>query len=121
MTIAELQAEIVRIMNQIKQLQALLAELRGSSVPSDFTFNNNIRLYTKHPDVVYLKMILDKEVEHLKWTNTDYFGDRTLSAVKAFQNKYKQEISNIVGYTIKASGYVGPGTRAQLNRILENY
>ena len=47
-----------------------------------------------------------------------YFGIRTKTAVIAFQLKYKNEISAVTGYTIKGTGYVGPGTRAKINELL---
>jgi hypothetical protein len=36
---------------------------------------------------------------------------------KLFQERYKEEISNIVGYKIKITGFVGLGTRTKLNEI----
>jgi len=50
-----------------------------------------------------------------------YFGNKTLTAVKNFQQKYKQEISNYAGYTISCTGYVGPATIKKLNQLLNTY
>ena len=123
MSISELKERILEILTQIAKLQALLVQMKGGEaiydIPAGFQFNNPLKLGMRHQDVVYLKILLNNEVEHSAWTNSDYFGSKTLSAVKAFQRKYRDDISEIVGYEISASGYVGMGTRVKLNEILE--
>lgn len=102
------------------------AALRGEPVtpvtpegiPAGFTFEKNLSSGMSDPDVVYLKIVLDAEVDHESWTGSEYFASKTKAAVVAFQTKYKDEISATVGYTISCSGYVGPGTRTQLNALL---
>ncbi len=48
---------------------------------------------------------------------TGNFSGITLRAVMLFQETYRNEISKIVGHQIKGTGFVGTGTRTQLNRI----
>jgi len=86
--------------------------------PSDFQFKENLSLGVQHNDVIQLKTILDAEVDHEAWQGTEYFGAKTLAAVKAFQEKYRNEISEFAGYQIGCTGFVGKGTRAMLNKIL---
>jgi len=87
-------------------------------IPSSFTFKKNLYVGISDSDVVYLKMILDKEVVHEKWSGNNYFGLKTFSAVKKFQEKYKNEISGFAGYQIKCTGFLGAGTRAKINQLL---
>lgn len=87
-------------------------------IPAGFTFNKNLYYGMKNQDVVYLKIMLAAEGCVSGLANTTYFGPKTLEAVKCFQNKYKSEISQAAGYTIQGTGFVGIGTRAQLNTLL---
>ncbi|MBU4299266.1 fibronectin type III domain-containing protein [Patescibacteria group bacterium] len=119
MTTAELRAEIIRITALISQLQALLGKPVIEGIPDGFTFAKNLKAGMSNSDVVYLKKILDVEVpDHAKWTGTKYFGSKAKAAVVKFQKKYSADISAVAGYTIKASGFVGTGTRAKLNQLL---
>jgi len=49
-------------------------------------------------------------------TTGNFFGI-TLAGVQMFQRTYSKEISDIVGYQIRATGYVGLGTRGLLNKM----
>lgn len=89
-----------------------------SSIPSGFKFERNLYYGVNNPDVVYLKIILNSEGCVSGLSNTQWFGPKTLLGVKCFQNKYKSEISQFAGYSIKATGFVGKGTLAKLNQIL---
>jgi len=96
--------------------QGFTLSLKGET-PSDFQFEENLSMGIRHNDVIHLKSILDGEVEHEPWQGTEYFGAKTLAAVKAFQEKYRNEISEVAGYQIGCTGFVGKGTRAMLNKI----
>ena len=121
-TIAELQGQIAEILAQINPLQVQLDVLRGEvayeGIPADFTFEKNLSVGMSDPDVVYLKIVLDAEVDHAEWTGTEYFGSKTKTAVVVFQTKYHAEISEVAGYDIAGTGFVGTGTRTKLNEIL---
>ncbi len=138
MTIPELQATITEILQAIQQLQALIAQLTLqddsgqadiSGIPSSYIFNTNLRYGQYSTEVQYLQILLNADpstrVSQTGWgspgNESMYFGSKTKAAVIVFQLKYKSEISATVGYTIKGSGYVGPGTRAKINQLLEQY
>ncbi len=87
-------------------------------IPVGFKFNENFSFGTSKQDVVYLKIILAAEGCVSGLANTSYFGTETLKGVKCFQNKYKIAISATAGYQIASTGYVGLGTRFQLNSFL---
>jgi len=89
-----------------------------TGIPTGFTFAKNLSQGMTDSDVVNLKIILAAKECVTGLSNNQYFGSLTLAGVKCFQNKYKTEISAFAGYTISASGFVGAGTRAQLNALL---
>lgn len=122
MTTAELRVEISRILTLISQFRTQLAEISPApaGIPAGFTFAKNLSAGMSNPDVAYLKKILDVEVpDHVKWTGNKYFGSKVKAAVVKFQKKYSADISAATGYTIKASGFVGKGTRAKLNQLIK--
>jgi len=120
--IAELSATLQALQNQLNALQGQGTTPSASTytgIPAGFTFTKNLYQGMRDQDVVYLKKVLDVEVpDHASWSGTNYFGSKTKAAVIAFQTKYKTEISNYAGYTISCTGFVGKGTRAQLNALL---
>ncbi|MFA5878035.1 MAG: right-handed parallel beta-helix repeat-containing protein [Candidatus Staskawiczbacteria bacterium] len=81
----------------------------------NYIFLKNLHLGINDPDVVSLKQILASEQCVIGLANTDYFGTKTSAGVKCFQSKYKAEISQLAGYSILGTGYVGIGTRGWLN------
>ena len=89
-----------------------------AGIPSNFTFKKNLYSNISNLDVVYLKIILAAEGCVSGLTNTQWFGPKTLIGVKCFQNKNRAEISATAGYQISATGFVGTGTRAKLNKLL---
>jgi hypothetical protein len=122
--VEELTAKIAGLQAQIAQLRAALSEIsdkRPGTIPDGFSFEKNLSFSMTDSDVAYLKIILDKEVSHQTWSGNGYFGKSALAAVKLFQEKYKNEISQFSGYPIQASGFVGKGTRAKLNQIMRNF
>ena len=111
----------------LAELTALYNTLQGqqtgggttyTGIPTGFTFTKNLSQGMTDSDVVNLKIVLAAKECVTGLSNNQYFGSLTLAGVKCFQNKYKTEISAFAGYTISASGFVGAGTRAQLNALL---
>ena len=129
MTIAELQAEIVKITALIAQLQAQLAELIGIpaivGVPAEFTFQTNLKYGQVLIDVKYLQIVLNSDPQTRLAVSgvgspgreTNYFGPLTKAAVTKFQEKYADEILAPWELT-KGTGLVGKTTRAKLNQLL---
>ena len=50
---------------------------------------------------------------------TGNFYGITLKSVKLFQETYRKDIEKVLGHSIHATGFVGPGTRAILNKIFK--
>jgi hypothetical protein len=123
-TVEELQTQINNLLATLSSLQTQLAALQGgggttyTGIPAGFTFTKNLSQGMTDPDVVNLKIILAAEGCVTGLSNNQNFGSLTLAGVKCFQNKYKTQISTYAGYTISASGFVGAGTRSQLNALL---
>lgn len=114
--IALLQKEVIKLKIQIDEI---LNRRKGNkNIPVSFTFEKNLFLGMDDIGIIYLKIFLDREVSHQEWSGSSYFGSKTQQAVKTFQEKYKAHISEIVGYEINSTGFVGPGTRAKINEIL---
>ena len=89
-----------------------------TGIPDDFLFTKNLSLGSRSTDVVYLKVILANEGCLFPSFTSNYFGLSTLAGAKCFCNKYKTEISEIVGYNVNCTGFVGTGVRAKLNNLL---
>ncbi len=87
-------------------------------IPTGFSFSNNLAIGSRTQDVVYLKLILAEQGCVSNLGNTNYFGVQTLAGVRCLQNKYKSQISQTAGYQISSTGFVGVGTRTQLNALL---
>jgi ABC-type transport system substrate-binding protein len=83
-----------------------------------FQFKEDLKLGSKGKEVEELQKCLarDKEIYPLAKIDGN-FDTLTKKAVVRFQEKYKEEISKIVGYPISINGFVGKGTRAKLNEI----
>jgi len=110
-----LKTEIARVQAQIN---AILGQ-KTQEIPSNFRFEKNLYYGMTNSDVVYLKNILEKEGLLKDIQRTEWFGPKTKEAVIGFQKKYKNEISNLTGYQISCSGFVGQGTRAKLNQLIK--
>lgn len=129
MTIAELQAEIVKILAQIKVLQAQLIALTGETVvtgvPSDFNFDSALELGDSGDAVQYLQIVLNSATDTQltgsgvgsPGNETIYFGSLTKAAVIKFQEKYASEVLASWGLTT-GTGFVGSTTRDKLNELL---
>ncbi len=121
MTAAELRTEITRILVLISQIQAQLgtnppAQIEG--IPTGFTFKKNLSSGMSGPDIVHLKVVLEKEGCLTGAKNTKYFASKTSAGVKCLCEKYRTEISQTVGYEVQCSGLVGKGIRVKLNQLL---
>ncbi|PIS40141.1 MAG: hypothetical protein COT32_01390, partial [Candidatus Nealsonbacteria bacterium CG08_land_8_20_14_0_20_36_22] len=97
LTADELEVQIKDLSAQLSALQTRLsALLQGTTptttiegIPAGFTFTKNLSLEMKDADVVNLKIVLAAENCLSGVANTNYFGSKTLKAVKCFQLKYK--------------------------------
>ena len=88
-------------------------------IPAGFRFEHNLNYGMISGEVLYLKIILKKEVPiaSKNLTPTGYFGPLTLNAVIEFQEKYRKEILSPQNLKI-GTGYVDEFTRLKLNELL---
>jgi len=125
-----IQEQINALFLQITELQSQLTETSVpiktiSGIPSDFTFNNALKLGTVGDEIKYLQIVLNSDTDTQLSVSgigsfgneTTYFGPLTKSAVIKFQNKYASDILTSWGLT-KGTGFVGSTTRAKLNELL---
>jgi len=91
--------------------------------PGGFTFERNLYrdMSNAEEDIRLLQAVLKEEGSAIypEGLITGYFGARTETAVKRFQEKYTEEILDPIGRT-EGTGYVGPRTRIKLNQLLSN-
>ncbi len=105
------QEQITSLRGEVERLQALLASLSGGSQGqvlgvSTFKFLNDLSEGMENEDVKELQARL-RSAGHFSFaTDTGYFGAVTVEAVKAYQ----------AANGIPSTGYVGPLTRASLNK-----
>lgn len=81
-----------------------------------YTFTRALQVGMSGSDVVALQHALKIDGEFTYPTLTGYFGQVTLQAVKAFQEKYRAEILAPLGIP-NPTGYVGPSTIRKLNAL----
>jgi len=125
-----LQEQINALMLQIAELQSQFTETSTpietiSGIPSDFIFNNTLKLGMTEDEVKYLQIVLNSDIDTQlavsgigsSENETTYFGNLTKSAVIKFQDKYASEILTPWELT-KGTGFVGETTRAKLNELL---
>ena len=129
MTATELQAEIVRIIALIAQLQAELAKMvsaeKFAGIPAGFTFKTTLKSGMVSGEVKYLQIVLNSNsVTKVADSGpgsigkeTTKFGFMTKGAVVRFQEKYRSEILTPSKLT-EGTGIVGSATRAKLNKLL---
>jgi len=104
-TIAELQAQIQALMQQLSELQA-----QQDTTPSQWchTFNSNLGYANSgSSEVGYLHTALQKENFSYAPDTDNVYADGTSQALIQFQKKYG----------ILQNGYAGPTTRAKLNSL----
>jgi hypothetical protein len=88
-----------------------------------YTFNTNLKVGDRGPDVLELQKFLNLHSTQTKvaslgpgspGSETDFFGSLTHNAVIRLQNLYRSEILAPVGLS-SGTGYFGPSTRAKVN------
>lgn len=93
-----------------------LREKKSTKKPA-FQFKSDLQLGSKGKEVEELQKCLAQDPKiYPDQTISGYFGEKTKTAVIAFQEKYAQEILKPAGLT-KGNGKVGPATREKLNQI----
>ena len=138
MTIPELQAKTSEILAAIQQLQNILVQLTPqdgsgqavdiSGIPSNYTFDTNLRYGTSSNAVKYLQIVLnvdpDTIVSTTGWGSPSqesmYFGSKTKQSVIKFQEKYASEVLSSWNIS-NGTGYVGTSTRKKINQLLKQY
>jgi len=98
-----------------------------ASVSEAASFNRDLALRSTGTDVLELQKCLNESPDTVVaqegagsiGNETDYFGALTKEAVIKYQNKYSAEILAPVGLKL-GSGFVGPSTRAHLNKNCGN-
>ena len=138
-TVASLMLQIDSLNDTIRELTDLIESLTTggtiiptpttggaiTGIPSDFTFQTNLKLGSAGDDAQYLQIVLNSDVETQlavsgvgsAGNETSYFGPLTKAAAVKFQEKYIDDILTPLGLTT-ATGFVGPSTRAKLNGLL---
>lgn len=101
-------AQITNLRSEVERLQALLASLQQGRVLGESTFNFTTDLSEgmQNDDVKRLQSKLRSEGFFNFPTDTGYFGSVTKSAVITYQTSKG----------LPATGFVGPLTRAELNK-----
>jgi len=116
---ALLQAQLKALMEKIKQLQELIAQLQSQTSKWCHNFNVNLRYGDTGDEVYALHIALEKEgftIPDSEKIDIAHFGDHTASAVVGFQERHKKEILTPRGLK-RGTGYVGPTTRNKLNKL----
>ena len=110
---SSLQAQIAALEAELAVLQQQLASQGGGSSWC-YNFSTNLSIGMSGADVTALQTALQKDGESVSVTGT--FDDQTASAVTGFQEKYASVILAPSGLQY-GTGYVGKGTRAELNSM----
>lgn len=117
----DIQSQIESLMKQIEVLQKKLAEAQAqqqANPPFCYNFSQDLMYGYSKEGVINLHIALERSGFKISGEEKEkgFFGDSTASAVVGFQEKYKKEILTPAGLK-RGTGYVGPATRAQLNRL----
>ena len=115
MTVAEIRALIAQLQQQIAQLQQQLTKITGEEEVWCHDFHLNLKYGMGGTEVKALQTALEKEGFY-KRTITSDFDEYTASCVVGFQEKYKEDVLAPWGLE-HGTGYVGPTTRAKLNKL----
>ncbi len=128
-TFEELLAQIELLKQQVVELQSKLAAanavIHASPAPAEqfcHTFSTNLRIGDQNDEVTNLyralieEKLFDKDEAFQDGRQVLNFDERLASAVSEFQEKYAAEILG-PNKLKRGTGYVGPATRAKLNRL----
>jgi len=114
--ISDLQIQISTLLVQVQQLQEQLAQRTGQLMEKwCYTFNVDLKYGDSGNDVEALEIGLAKEGFFLN-DNSGFFGEKIVSAVVDFQQKYKKEILDPWNLEY-GTGFVGGTTRDKLNKL----
>ena len=121
--VRQLLARVAELQEQVRQLQAQLALLRGresASVVSCAAFETNLSFGAQGEEVRCLQEFLASQGEEVypEGLVTGNFFALTKQAVIRFQEKYGAEILAPIGEQ-RGTGYVGQMTRNKINQLLE--
>ncbi len=124
--VADLQAQIQMLLEQISQLQKKIAEYEGKEALPAVKFERDLTLGSTGADVKALQEFLNRDEATRvaesgpgsPGNETEYFGALTKAAVKKFQELHADEILAPVGLS-HGTGYFGPSTRSYINSLIE--
>ncbi|HEY4516584.1 MAG TPA: PKD domain-containing protein [Candidatus Paceibacterota bacterium] len=104
---ADVQSKIDALLLQIKELQALIAELQGGTFSSCVDLSRNLTLGSTGDDVSDLQKYLDAK-DYFSSKTTGYYGFITAQAV----GKLQMDLGIVSSTDDTAYGLMGPRTRA---------
>lgn len=113
-TIEDLQKQIQELVTQITELKSRLAQYEGN-IPARICFVRNLRVGDAGTDVLELHQLLEREGFTTQGTTKNNFTEQSAAAVVGLQEKYMADILKPYGL-VRGTGYVGPSTRAFLNK-----
>ncbi|MFH1582629.1 MAG: peptidoglycan-binding domain-containing protein [bacterium] len=130
-TMAELEALVASLTQQLANAVALLSQLQGGSTGGTVTgctitsFDRSLKVGMSGDDVKCLQIILNSDAATQltasgvgsAGSETNYFGPLTKAAAIKFQENYASEILTPLGLS-SGTGYVGSSTRAKLNTMV---
>lgn len=112
---------IQELLNQIAALQAQILQMQqaqqGEGMQWCHNFNQNLGYANSgSAEINHLHTALSREGISFAPDTVNTFGEGTMVAVAEFQEKYASEVLTPSGLR-RGTGYVGPSTRAKLNRL----
>ncbi len=114
--IAELQAQIEALLEQVRALQAQLGAAQGTSPEWCYVFTRNLQLGDRGDDVAALHRALSRFGFTVS-PDAAQFTEETASAISGLQQKYAGEILSPLGLRF-GTGFFGTLTRTKLNDLV---